>query len=65
MLPAPGDNGALRVVVGRGAAPVKGTSALGPLRLRISEIDFYTGSTAPAVVDTNYRRPFVVHIPLS
>ena len=38
---------------------------VGRLRLRISEIDFYTGSTAPAVVDTNYRRPFVVHIPLS
>jgi hypothetical protein len=34
-------------------------------RLRISEIDYYTGSGAPtAAVDTSYRRPFVCHIPI-
>jgi hypothetical protein len=34
-------------------------------RLRISEIDYYTGTGAPtAAVDTSYRRPFVCHIPI-
>ena len=61
MLPAPGDNGAY--VSWAGEVPIP-KGPLSKFRLRISEIDFYTGSTAPAVVDTSYRRPFVVHIPL-
>ena len=33
-------------------------------RIRISEIDYYTGSSAPTTVDTTYRRPFITHIPI-
>jgi hypothetical protein len=65
MLPSPGDNGAFVSWSGEVPLPKGTVTDVGRLRLRISEIDFYTGSTAPAVVDTNYRRPFVVHIPLS
>ena len=42
--------------------PVTSTTKM---RLRISEIDYYTGDTAPAVVDTSFRRPFVTLIPLN
>jgi len=62
MLPSPGDNGAF--VSWSGEVPIPGSPA-GPLRLCISEIDFYAGATAPGVVDTTYRRPFVCHIPIS
>jgi hypothetical protein len=34
------------------------------MRLRICEIDFLQPGTTPSVVDTTYRRPFVVHVPL-
>jgi hypothetical protein len=38
------------------------------MRLRVSEIDYYTVEeppiTAPAAVDTSFRRPFVCHIPI-
>jgi hypothetical protein len=65
MLPAPGDNGAFVSWSGEVPLPKGALSRARPIRLRISEIDFYTEPTAPAVVDTAYRRPFVVHIPLS
>jgi hypothetical protein len=35
------------------------------MRLRISELDYYTESTAPTTVDTTFRRPFVAFIPLN
>jgi len=35
-----------------------------PTRLRISEIDYYTGAQAPPTIDTTVRRPFVCHIPI-
>jgi hypothetical protein len=42
--------------------PVGGST---PMRLRISEIDYYQGgSTAPVIVDTTMRRPFICHIPI-
>lgn len=36
-----------------------------PMRARISELDYYTGSTAPDAVDTSLRRSFVAHVPIS
>jgi hypothetical protein len=42
--------------------PIGGTT---PMRLRVSELDYYTGTGAPAQVDTSFRRPFVAHIPVS
>jgi hypothetical protein len=42
-------------------APAPGSPAV---RVRISEIDNYTGDGPPVVVDTNLRRPFVCHIPI-
>jgi hypothetical protein len=35
------------------------------MRLRLSELDYYQGSEAPATVDNTYRRPFVALIPLN
>jgi hypothetical protein len=35
------------------------------MRLRISEIDYYAGTSAPTAVDTTLRRPFVSLIPLN
>ena len=35
------------------------------MRLRINEIDYYADSTAPTSVNTQYRRPFVSHIPIN
>ena len=35
------------------------------MRLRISEIDYYEGASAPTVVDTSLRRPFVSIIPIN
>lgn len=35
------------------------------IRLRISEIDYFTEDEAPAVVNTRFRRPFVTLIPLN
>lgn len=43
-------------------APVTSTTKM---RLRISEIDYYASDTAPAIVDTTFRRPFVTLIPLN
>jgi len=40
-------------------------AAPGPMRLRISEIDFPRTFSAPTVVDTSLRRPFITFIPLS
>jgi hypothetical protein len=40
-------------------------SSANKMRLRISELDYYTGSEAPTVVDTRFRRPFVSLIPLN
>jgi hypothetical protein len=42
--------------------PVTSTNKM---RLRISEIDYYTGQGAPAVVNNTFRRPFVSLIPLN
>jgi hypothetical protein len=42
--------------------PVTSTTKM---RLRISEIDYFADDTAPAVVDTTFRRPFVTLIPLN
>jgi hypothetical protein len=42
--------------------PLTGTTNM---RLRISELDYYTGTGPPATVDTRYRRPFVAFIPLN
>ena len=65
LLSAPGDNGAFVSWSGIVTIPTTiGTSAE-TYRLRISEIDFYPETTAPDSVDVTYRRPFVVHIPLS
>lgn len=36
-----------------------------PMRARVSELDYYTGSGAPATVDTSLRRSFVAHISIS
>ncbi|MGO9911698.1 MAG: hypothetical protein ACLPQS_11120 [Acidimicrobiales bacterium] len=36
-----------------------------PMRARVSELDYYTGSSAPAAVDTSLRRSFVAHIPIT
>jgi len=65
MLPSPGDNGAFVSWSGEVPLPSPSKSVPGPFRLCISEIDFYTEPTAPALVDTTYRRPFVVHVPLT
>lgn len=35
-----------------------------PMRLRVNELDYYTGDDAPATVDTSFRRPFVAHLPI-
>ena len=35
------------------------------MRVRISEIDYYEGDAAPAVMDSTYRRPFVTTIPIN
>lgn len=35
------------------------------MRLRISELDYYTGSDAPDAINSQYRRPFVALIPLN
>lgn len=35
------------------------------MRLKISELDYYTESTVPEKVDTSFRRPFVSIIPLN
>ncbi|HTX01659.1 MAG TPA: hypothetical protein VMD59_22945, partial [Acidimicrobiales bacterium] len=44
-------------------------SSATPMRLRISELDYFPfneyESGAPATVDTSLRRPFVVHIPVN
>lgn len=65
LLSSPGNEGAFVSWSGEVALPFVSSSATGPLRLRISELDFYTSNEAPTTVDTTYRRPFVVHIPLS
>ena len=41
------------------------TSSTVKMRLRISEIDYYQGSTAPSTIDTSLRRPFVSIIDLN
>ena len=34
------------------------------LRIRLSELDYVSGDTAPSRIDNRYRRPFVAHIPI-
>lgn len=50
-------------------APIPLPAPLGseiPMRLRISELDYYPFEEGPPeVVNTNYRRPFVAHIPIN
>ncbi len=41
------------------------TSSATKMRLKISEIDYLEGSSAPATVDSSYRRPFMSIIPLN
>jgi hypothetical protein len=41
-----------------------GTEVPGQQRVRVSEIDYYTGEGAPSQVDTTLRRPFICHIPV-
>jgi hypothetical protein len=46
---------------------IKLPSTSNPLRLQISELDFFgpPGQTLPSKIDTTHRRPFVVHVPVS
>jgi hypothetical protein len=41
------------------------TTSSTKMRLRISELDYYTGTTLPSTIDTSLRRPFVTHIPIN
>lgn len=53
--------------IGFGNVPLPSAPAPGDsytMRLRICEIDFLPPGSTPSVVDTTYRRPFVVHVPL-
>jgi len=63
---APSFSDASTVVTWRGriALPDSLSSAT-KMRLRVSELDYYTGDAPPSSVDTSLRRPFVSLIPLN